>query len=715
MTFTTEGKTYDVELDGIGTLKLAANRYHIQTPNISLTPEMVHTTDGSGQRKIILINDQFPGPTIEVMEGAEIAVKVVNKLEKEGITIHWHGFHLRNNVWMDGVPYVTQCPILPRQSFTYRFIADPPGTHWYHSHNELQRIDGLFGTFIVHRQKERSRGLMPHLYMVVNDWFPVPSSEIELHDPFKSVGVGRAGSLFNPIDKKGASFDGVKVSSMDYWSGLINGRGRKGNNSAPLSVFTVTQGKRHRIHLVMASGEFAYRVSIDNHELKVVESDGNPVEPETFESVIVFPGETYVFEFDANQKPEMYWIRASTLRMGYGYKNPLPDDVIWDTKAILHYEGTNKETGDPQSRRRNCTSEKPCRILNCPWPAYRQDLFPNMLCVAFSELRLDTSRYPGHEDEIPRDNEDPDIELLLNLAFPIGSSINSRRMIMPSAPLYQDPSTWQLIPCTRDCEKFKGCRCSNIINLPANKTVQLVLMSDIFGGRQAGTDFGSKGKAHHPMHLHGFSFRVLKTGYPLVDNKTGKILGGNQDIACNWRDDKTCSHPYWVSGSASGLNLNKPPLKDSLIVPAMGYTVVRFETNNPGYWLFHCHVMLHLFEGMSLIFNVSYEDHPPLPRGFPTCHSFDIGHEEFRKILLESQKKNQEKSETCGKKDSVDEQQEQSGEKLAWMRVLATIAATGSTLGVILLVVLLMSLFKIYKRHIPGEQKRVEVVQMIKV
>lgn len=210
---------YDVELDGIGTLKLAANRFHIQTPNISLTPEMVHTTDGSGQRKIILINDQFPGPTIEVMEGAEIAVKVVNKLEKEGITIHWHGFHLRNNVWMDGVPYVTQCPILPRQSFTYRFIADPPGTHWYHSHNELQRIDGLFGTFIVHRQKERSRGLMPHLYMVVNDWFPVPSSEIELHDPFKSVGVGRAGSLFNPIDKKGASFDGVKVSSMDLLVG----------------------------------------------------------------------------------------------------------------------------------------------------------------------------------------------------------------------------------------------------------------------------------------------------------------------------------------------------------------------------------------------------------------------------------------------------------------------------------------------------------------
>lgn len=700
MIFTTEDGedawiAYDVKLEDNGTLKLAANRFHFQVPNISITPEMVHTVDGSEQRNIILINGQFPGPTLEVMEGAEVAIRVINKLEKEALAIHWHGIHMRNNVWMDGVPFVTQCPIFPRQSFTYRFIADPPGTHWYHSHNELQRMDGLFGAMIIHRSKERD--LMPYFSMVINDWFPVPSTEIQLLDPFSSTNTGTGKSLFNPIDLKGASFDGVKVSSMDYWSGLINGRGRKGNNTAPLTVFTAIQGKRHQAHIVSASGEFAYRVSIDEHELTVIESDGHPVEATKFESVIVFPGERYVVEFEANLNPGRYWIRASSLRMGYGYKNPQPDGVVWDAKAILQYEGTSDNIGDPKSHRKNCTSETGCKILNCAWPAYRHDQFPNMQCVDVSELRLDSSRYHGNEGDVLLDNKNADVELFLNLVFPIGSSINSRRMIMPSAPLFQDPSTWGLVPCSRDCEK-NGCRCSNIVNLPANKTVQLVLMSDIFGGLQAGTNFGSKGKAHHPMHLHGNSFRVLKIGYPVVDNITGKILGGSEDIACDWRKDKTCSHPYWVSGGAPGLNFDNPPSKDTVIVPAMGYTVVRFQTNNPGYWLFHCHVMLHHFEGMMLLFNVSHEHHPPVPRGFPTCQNFDISHDEFRKNLVEGKRKGKEGAENCGGKNSSDEDEKEVNDKVTLMHVLSAIAAGCSSLGVLLQVALLVLLFKLYKR-----------------
>ena len=250
---------------------------------------------------------------------------------------------------------------------------------------------------------------------------------------------------------------------------------------------------------------------------------------------------------------------------------------------------------------------------------------------------------------------------------------------MPRAPLFQESATWQLVPCTRDCEKM-GCRCSNVLSLPANKTVQLVLMSDIFGGFQKGTVFGSERKAHHPMHLHGYSFRVLKTAYPVVDNITGKILGGNKDIACNWREDRTCSHPYWTSGSATDLNFENPPLKNTLVVPAMGYTVVRFRTDNPGYWLFHCHAMLHMLEGMTLVFNVSYEDHPPVPQGFPTCQTFDIGHEEFQKYLVESQKKGKKRFGYLGRKALANEKQEASA-KFTSKPVLSTITSTCSTVG----------------------------------
>ena len=40
-----------------------------------------------------------------------------------GISIHWHGFSMRNFSWYDGTSYVAQCPIPRGSSFTYRFQA----------------------------------------------------------------------------------------------------------------------------------------------------------------------------------------------------------------------------------------------------------------------------------------------------------------------------------------------------------------------------------------------------------------------------------------------------------------------------------------------------------------------------------------------------------------------------------------------------------------
>ena len=60
----------------------------------------------------------------------QVVVKVTNNMRTDGISIHWHGQYIKKVPWMDGVSYITQCPILPRQSFTYKFRAEPAGTHW---------------------------------------------------------------------------------------------------------------------------------------------------------------------------------------------------------------------------------------------------------------------------------------------------------------------------------------------------------------------------------------------------------------------------------------------------------------------------------------------------------------------------------------------------------------------------------------------------------
>lgn len=39
--------------------------------------------------------------------------------------------------------------------------------------------------------------------------------------------------------------------------------------------------------------------------------------------------------------------------------------------------------------------------------------------------------------------------------------------------------------------------------------------------------------------------------------------------------------------------LKNPLIKDTIIVPNRGYTIIRFLADNPGVWLLHCHIEFH--------------------------------------------------------------------------------------------------------------------------
>jgi len=93
-------------------------------------------------------NDQVPGPQIRVREGDRVRVTLKNELA-ESTSIHFHGLELPND--QDGVPFVTQPPIKPGQSYTYDFTVPNSGSHMYHSHhNAATQVGlGLLGAFIV--------------------------------------------------------------------------------------------------------------------------------------------------------------------------------------------------------------------------------------------------------------------------------------------------------------------------------------------------------------------------------------------------------------------------------------------------------------------------------------------------------------------------------------------------------------------------------------
>ena len=50
------------------------------------------------------------------------------------------------------------------------------------------------------------------------------------------------------------------------------------------------------------------------------------------------------------------------------------------------------------------------------------------------------------------------------------------------------------------------------------------------------------------------------------------------------------------------LNFENPTRRDVAMLPGSGWTVIAFETDNPGAWLMHCHIGWHVGEGLSLQF-----------------------------------------------------------------------------------------------------------------
>ncbi len=110
-------------------------------------------------------NGQIPGPTIHASYGDRVRI-VVNNQMTQPLVVHFHGMTVPNA--MDGVPYITQDPIMPGGFFTYEFtVKDPPGMYVYHSHfNSTEQVGkGLYGAFYV----DPPKGEWPYHEFTLND------------------------------------------------------------------------------------------------------------------------------------------------------------------------------------------------------------------------------------------------------------------------------------------------------------------------------------------------------------------------------------------------------------------------------------------------------------------------------------------------------------------------------------------------------------------
>jgi FtsP/CotA-like multicopper oxidase with cupredoxin domain len=98
-------------------------------------------------------NGQWPGPTIRVKQGDRVRVLFKNNLP-ETTGVHFHGVQF-DDFFQDGVPFVTQLPIVPGETYTYEFTATNSGSLMYHSHhNATDQVGrGLLAAFLVEPTK----------------------------------------------------------------------------------------------------------------------------------------------------------------------------------------------------------------------------------------------------------------------------------------------------------------------------------------------------------------------------------------------------------------------------------------------------------------------------------------------------------------------------------------------------------------------------------
>ncbi|XP_054726840.1 uncharacterized protein LOC129236460 [Anastrepha obliqua] len=514
---------------------------------------------------IIAINQMLPGPPIEVCVNDNIVVDVINYLA-EPISIHWHGLSMFDTPEMDGAPFVSQYPIQPAEGYRYQFPAERAGSVWYHSHVGLQRSLGVGGSFVI-RQPAQSD---PQAYLYDYD---LPEHTLLIQDYIYGNDLNRVRNL------------------------LINGKGR--NHVSNLSDrdprhryerLQIANGKRYRFRVIYNGvHNCPIEFSVENHRMLMISTDGNDIVPVLADSFFMAAGERFDFVLQANQQARSYWIRVR------GFENCAEENIYQG--AILTYQSaTNRALPlEPMTKTSHCASDseeyfvvgdyehlsKKTVSLEKSGCSRADFKATNVATVGLSAL-----------EKVPWTS---DTEFLTyysifgsrtaSPATAVNYQIDDITFKMPQISLLQTNGLYNEngVFCNRSLLAAKGqncvtknCLCTNVVRLPAYRAIEIVLANN--------------NNEPHPVHLHGYIFRVVG------QNVLGSVVDAKQIKDLDRR------------GLLQRSTDDFPIQKDTVQVPPLGYAIIRFYTSNPGYWMYHSSLDTQAASGMVGVLKVG-EDH----------------------------------------------------------------------------------------------------------
>jgi len=547
----------------LGTLKTIAATAPPRAVRYDLYIADTTVTFGKKTKRAIAVNGQIPMPTLTFTEGDTAEIYVHNNLDEE-TSLHWHGLFLPNQY--DGVPNLTQMPVRPHTTHLYKFPIIQHGTHWYHSHTELQEQIGMYGAFIMNKRKEWD---IPTIPVVLSEWTDMNPREVDrsLHaaTDWFAVQKGSTQSYAEAIKqgwfKTKVANEWKRMNAMDltdifYDNFLING---KNQNEQP----QFKAGDKVRLRIANGGASDYFWLTYAGGKITVVASDGNDVEPVEVDRLIIAVSETYdvVVTIPENKSYEFLVTpedrtKHASLWLGSGEKVPAKK------MGRPKYFAGMKMMNDMMDMRGNMIEMEGMEMRNqvmdmntVMYPEITGEEKPK------NEKKKDSMQgHDMHNMQMPDNNgmqgmnmesEMPDI-VTLNY----GMLRAPEKTTLPEGPLKE-----LKFDLTGNMNRY--------VWTLDNKTVSEADKILIKKGENLRIIIFNNSMMRHPMHLHGHDFRVL---------------------------------------NGQGENA---PMKNIIDIMPMERDTIEFAATESGDWFFHCHILYHMMSGMGRVF--SYENSPPNP------------------------------------------------------------------------------------------------------
>ena len=506
------------------------------------------------EKRAIAVNGQIPMPTLTFTEG-DIAEIVVHNRLKEGTSLHWHGVYLPNKE--DGVPFLTQMPIAPNTTHTYRFPIIQNGTHWYHSHSGLQEQIGMYGSLIL-KKKETDptfrEGIddLPTVPVILSEWTDIKPENVHrmLHNANDWGGIKKgtvqsyseaikAGHFKTKLENEWKRMLAMDVSDVYYDKFLINGK-----NESQLSQFKA--GDKVRLRIANGGASSYFWLSYAGGKMTVVANDGNDVEPVEVDRLIIGVSETYDVVVNIPQEDTAYEFLAT------------PEDR---TKSASIYLGNG--TIQLKSRMPKLKYFEGMKMMNgmMNMDGSMDDMGMDM---SLQKMDMNTVMYPevtGSGDKKMDHKMDHE-----NHTMEANAELVTLNYGMLKAP---HPTTLPKDAPVRELRFELTGNMNRYVWSMDNKVLSETDKILIKKGENVRITLYNGSMMRHPMHLHGHDFRVLN---------------GQEEYA---------------------------PLKNVLDIMPMETDTIEFQANAEGDWFFHCHILYHMMAGMNRVF--SYEEQAPNP------------------------------------------------------------------------------------------------------